>query len=129
MNTCLPYLALPALLALCCSAVAQQAPVKPAPAASAVQSKTQPRAMTAGEKADSANVPGDRRPEEPVVPQIQIPLGKRPALPETREQTQRRGKAEARGGIDDDIARCKAEASEVARNECLTRLRKVGKTQ
>ena len=132
MNTCLPCLPCVLLLALAGAALAQEGARKPpaeAAASAPVQSKTRPRPMTAAEQSESATVPGDHRPEEPVVPQIHIPLGKRPVLPETRAEAQRRSKVEARGGIDDDVARCKAAATAAARDECQTRLRKTGKTQ
>jgi hypothetical protein len=68
-------------------------------------------------------VPGDVRPEEPVVPQISIPLGKTPPAPTlSRAQQQRQDKAAAMGGVDDSVARCKAAKTPADRDVCLTRL-------
>ncbi len=107
-----------------------QAPVRvPAPLAEAAASappvvnKSMPRAMTPAEKRSSATVPGDVRPEEPVVPQISIPLGKTPPAPAlSKAQQQRQDKAAAMGGVDDSVARCKAAATPAERDACLTRL-------
>jgi hypothetical protein len=110
------------------AAPAQEPARAPAAAASVPPpSKTRPRPMTAAEQRDSASVPGELRPSEPVVPQIRVPLGKRQEAPESRAEAQRRTKTEARGGIDDDVARCKAAATAAAREECQARLRKSGK--
>lgn len=115
---------------LAATAVQAQVPARvpaplAAPAASAppVLNKAKPRALTPAEKRDSATVPGDRRPEDPVVPQIRIPLGKTPPAPVlSRAQQQRQDKTAAQGGVDDAVARCKAAATPGERDECLTRL-------
>jgi len=120
-------------LACCGAAVTSaqaQAPARvpaplAAPPASAppVISKSKPRAMTPAEKRDSASVPGDVRPEDPVVPQISIPLGKTPPAPSlSKAQQQRHEKTSAMGGVDDSVARCKAAATPGERDACLTRL-------
>ncbi len=94
-----------------------------AASAPAVVNKAKPRAMTAAEKRDSATVPGDVRPEDPVVPQLSIPLGKTPPAPVlSKAQQQRQDKAAAMGGVDDSVARCKAAATPAERDACLTRL-------
>lgn len=121
--------------ALACSWVAvtpvhAQAPARvpaplaePAASAPPVVNKAQPRAMTPAEKRDSATVPGAVRPEEPVVPQISIPLGKTPPAPTlSKAQQQRQDKAAAMGGVDDSVARCKAAATPAERDACMTRL-------
>ncbi len=123
------FLTLAASWAVATSAHAQAparvpAPVA-APAASAppVVNKKLPRAMTPAEKRDSATVPGDKRPEDPVVPQISIPLGKTPPAPVLpKAQQQRQDKAAASGGVDDSVARCKAAATPAERDACLDRL-------
>jgi hypothetical protein len=102
-----------------------------APAASAppVVSKSKSRAMTPAESRDSATVPGDVRPEDPVVPQIRIPLGRTPPVAShTPAQTRRHEQAAATGGIDDAVARCKAAEAPAARDACLARARRAGKT-
>jgi hypothetical protein len=79
--------------------------------------------MTPAEKRDSAAVPGDVRPGEPVVPQLSIPLGRTPPAPTlSKAQQQRQQKAAAMGGVDDSLARCKAAAAPAERDACLTRL-------
>jgi hypothetical protein len=97
-----------------------------APAASAppVSSKSRPRALTPAESRDSATVPGDVRPEDPVVPQIRIPLGRTPPAPaHTSAQTRRHDQAAAMGGVDDAVARCKAAEAPAVREACLARAR------
>ncbi len=97
-----------------------------APAASAplVVSKSRPRTLTPAELRDSATVPGDVRPEDPVVPQIRIPLGRTPPVAaHTPAQTQRHDQAAAMGGVDDAVARCKATEAPAAREACLARVR------
>ncbi len=96
---------------------------EPAASAPPVVNKAKPRAMTPAEKRDSATAPGGVRPEEPVVPQISIPLGKTPPAPTlSKAQQQRHDKAAAMGGVDDSVARCKAAATPAERDACLTRL-------
>jgi hypothetical protein len=100
-----------------------------APAASAppVVSKSRPRTMTPAELRDSATVPGDVRPEDPVVPQVRIPLGRTPPVPaHTPAQTRRHDQAAAMGGVDDAVARCKAAEAPAARDACLARVRAGG---
>jgi hypothetical protein len=129
-HTLLLCLAFAGVLGMSAPARAQEPARAPAAAASVPPpSKTRPRPMTATEQRDSASVPGELRPAEPVVPQIRVPLGKRQEAPESRAEAQRRNRAEARGGIDDDVARCKAAATAAARDECQARLRKSGKGQ
>jgi hypothetical protein len=101
----------------------------PAPASAPVGSKSTPRPMTPAQKSQAATVPGDVRPEEPVVPQISIPLGRTPPAPlATSSAAQRkRAAAAASGGIDDSIARCKAMETKGERDDCLARQRRVGK--
>jgi hypothetical protein len=96
---------------------------EPAASAPPVLNKSKPRAMTAAEKRDSATAPGDMRPEEPVVPQLSIPLGRTPPVPVlSKAQQQRQEKAAAMGGVDDGVARCKAAATPAERSACLARL-------
>jgi hypothetical protein len=97
-----------------------------APAASAppVLSKSRPRALTPAESRDSATVPGDVRPEDPVVPQLRIPIGRTPLAPaHTPAQTRRHDQAAAMGGVDDAVARCKAAEAPAVREACLARVR------
>jgi hypothetical protein len=119
-----------AIAAVWAAAAQAQAPARvpaplaaPAASAPAVVNKDRPRAMSPAEKRDSAVVPGDVRPEEPVVPQISVPLGKTPPAPTlSKAQQQRHDKAAAMGGVDDSVARCKAAKTPGERDACLTRL-------
>ena len=90
--------------------------------------KTKPRALSPAEQRDSASIPGDVRPADAVIPQINLPLGRTPpaAAPATKAEAQRRRQADANGGIDDGIARCKAQTTVAARRECLDVQARVG---
>lgn len=120
-----------ALSGAAASSVQAQVPARiPAPLAAAAASappvvdKSKPRPMTPAEKRESATAPGDVRPEDPVVPQISIPLGKTPPAPaQSKAQVQRHDRAAAMGGVDDSVARCKAAETNAARDACLARLR------
>ena len=107
------------------SAVAQNAIAPPLPGASAPTTiKPAPRPLSPTELRESATPPGDLRPQDPVRPQINIPLGKKPALaPEPRAQ-RRIGSASAAagGGVNDASARCEAEADTQARLACRSKL-------
>jgi hypothetical protein len=129
-----PRKSTPTLVLACCwvavAAAQAQVPARvpaplAAPAASAppVANKAKARGLTPAERRDSAVVPGDVRPEDPVVPQISIPIGKTPPAPTlSKAQQQRQDKAAAMGGVDDSVARCKAAATPAERDACLTRL-------
>ena len=107
-----------ALLALASvGAVAQTPAPLPGPVASAPGAgKPPPRLMSPAETRDSATMPGERRPDQPARPQINIPLGKSadpPAKPATRAAS-RTGPA----GINDAVARCEAIADTTERRKC-----------
>ena len=111
------------------AALAQVGATAAPPAASAPPPlKTTPRPLTPSEKRDSATVPGDVRPADAVIPQINLPIGRTPPVnPPTRAEAQRQSQARANGGVDDGVARCKAETTAAARRECLDIQSRVGK--
>lgn len=121
---CLPLAAALTLAVSLFSAVAQTAAVPPASGASATpRVKPVPRALSPTELRESASTPGDLRPEDPIKPQINIPLGRKPAVslpPEPRAQ--RRAGSAAAGGINDASARCEAETEAQARIACRGKL-------
>ena len=87
--------------------------------------KPLPRPLGPAELRESATAPGDLRPEDPVRPQIKIPLGTRPApslAPEPRAQRRIGSASAASGGINDASARCEAEADSQARLACRNKL-------
>ena len=87
------------------------APVKaPAPTPSA---SSAPGVNPAVQASQNAAVPGDLRPENPVVPQVKIPIGRAASVPANNSVT--------RGGIDDRAARCQARVSAEARAACMAR--------
>ena len=96
--------------------VAQAQPMRAASAAAAG-----PRPLTPKETRDGSSMPGDIRPEDPVIPQISIPLGKHVA-PGTR-RVQAAKPPSASGAVDDSVARCEARTSKAARSACLRALR------
>ena len=106
-----------------------QAPAPtPAPesvASAPVPSRTRPgpRLLTPIETRDSATQPGDVRPEHPVTPQINIPLGKTPPAAKTPELIgAKRNRPAADAGADDAVARCEAQVGEQVRAKCRDRL-------
>ena len=77
----------------------------------------------AAQPASAPVLPGDLRPENPVTPQLSIPLGKKPVLaPEPRAQRRIGSASAVAGGIDDASARCEAQASDAARAACRGKL-------
>ena len=110
------------LTAVASAVLAQpQAADKPDAAASAAAplDKRVPQPRSAGEVRDAATPPGELRPENPVVPQIGIPLG-RPAvtMPLTPERQARAQRAAAANGVDDAAARCMAQSKVQDRATC-----------
>jgi len=65
--------------------------------------------------AENAELPGDLRPEERIVPQISIPLKRRGVASPARGASAASGK----NGIDDDAARCSAKKTKAERDDCL----------
>jgi hypothetical protein len=101
-------------------------PAASAPAPS-TPSKPQPRVLTPDEKRASATAPGTLRPERPALPQVAVPL-ERTAGAEVRTvvQTPRREAAAmlaSRQSVSDGAARCSAQNSAQARDDCLENLR------
>ena len=111
-------------VALACTALAgplhaqTAAPAQAASAAAPPRIKPAPRHLTPTEARNSATTPGDLRPEEPVIPQISIPLGRKPPGPAPAPKAPGRRDKVATPGIDDAAARCRAQASSQARAAC-----------
>lgn len=121
---CLPLAAALTLAVSIFGAAAQPASAPVLPGASApVTGKPAPRPLSPSELRESATPPGDLRPENPVTPQLSIPLGKKPVLaPEPRAQRRIGSASAVAGGIDDASARCEAQASDAARAACRGKL-------
>jgi len=129
---CLPLAAALACAVLPWSAMAQASSPVPTSAASAPPAaKPGPKPLTPQQSSDGATMPGDLRPEHPVVPQINIPLGKkRPAPPKPpSKETSGGSAASAAGGIDDAAARCEAQADVRMRADCRARLVRQGRNR
>lgn len=120
----LPLAAALTLAAWLISSIAQTATEPPLPGASApTATKPTPRSLSPSALRDSATPPGDLRPEDPVRPQLSIPLGRKPVLaPEPRAQRRIGSASAAAGGINDASARCEAEADPQARLACRSKL-------
>ena len=104
-----------------CSAQAQTGVPAVAGAPSAPRPAKPPsRLMSPTATRDSATQPGELRPERPVVPQINIPLGATAHRPAAR--TAQRDPPASTGAVHDATARCKALESESERAKCLTRM-------
>lgn len=92
-------------------AAAQQAARVQSPTASAAASavagaapapaKAVRRPLTPEEQRDTAQFPDGSPPDKPVLPQVVVPLGRKPPPPATAA-------AAAPGKINDEVARCKA---------------------
>jgi hypothetical protein len=85
--------------------------------------KPPPKLPTAQQKRDQAAESGDLRPDRPVTPQLNIPLGKGTSHKPQRT-TGRPGTRPSSGGsgIDDSVARCNAESDPQARADCRAAL-------
>ncbi len=92
---------------------------QPMPSASAAAAG--PRSLTPAETRDGSSMPGDIRPEDPVIPQVSIPLGKHVAPGSRRVQPAK--PPTTSGAVDDSVARCEARTSKAARLACLRALR------
>ena len=117
---------LPLMFALTLSASAlvraQPALQPPAASASAPAVKPGPRLLTPEEKRDNAAPADNARPEGTVTPQINIPLGPKPAAPLKLERSRdpaARGTPPA--AIDDSAARCSALVDATERANCVER--------
>jgi hypothetical protein len=79
--------------------------------------------MTPQQLRESATAPGELRPEHAAVPQINVPLGRKPAVPvKPQSRASRRGEAEPADGIDDAVARCEAQSDRQVRADCRARM-------
>src|SRR5688500_16073923 len=71
----------------------------------------------------SATSPGELRPAHPAVPQLNVPLGRKPAVPvKPQSKASSRGEAEPTDGIDDAVARCEAQSDQQVRAACRARM-------
>ncbi len=122
---CLPLAAAFTLAVSVFAAVAQPASAPVAAASAPKVEQAAPRPLSPTALRESASPPGDLRPEDPVKPQISIPLGKKPAVPlapEPRAQRRMGSASAAAGGINDASARCEAEVGNAARAACRNKL-------
>lgn len=97
------------------------APPLPASAASAVG----PRLLTPSEKRDNADAVSapDLRPDRPVIPQISVPLGRKPApVTAPASASPRKGATNPPGQIGDSAARCESLPGDLERATCRKRL-------
>jgi hypothetical protein len=107
--------------------VLAQASTAPSTAASAASSPAPvgPRVMTPTEQrrnVDEASAP-DLRPDRPVVPQISVPLGRKPPVPAgAASRAPRSGAAPTPGHIGDAAARCESAPDDLERAACRKRL-------
>ena len=88
--------------------------------ASAPTAATGPRLQSPAEKRDSADAVSapDLRPDRPVVPQINIPLGRTPPAPTPSASRPRSGAAVPPGQIGDAAARCESLSGDQERATC-----------
>ena len=92
-------------------AVASKSASTPAPVST---SASRPIGSTAVEAADNAQEPGKLRPENRVVPQIVLPLSS-----DRNSRDSARGSASPTAGqIDESAARCAAQKTKAARQDC-----------
>ena len=113
-----------ASLALAFVAAQGQTP-SPRPAASSASAaapttaKPGKRPLSPEELRDSATMPGELRPAAPVVPQVNIPIGKGAAQPSMAASAVPQNAASAPGQINDAVARCKAQTDPKERAKCM----------
>ena len=133
-----PLVALLALLVGAASSAAAlaQSTLPSAAASAPVPSKSAsaaaaPRLMSPAEKRSNADLTAapESRPERPVVPQLTVPLGRKPAPPHPVVRTPMVGTVpHAAGGVDDAAARCDAIDGKQSRIDCEARARARPKT-
>lgn len=113
-----------ACVALPSGALAQASAPAPSPAASApIAAKPRPTPLTSQQLRESATSPGELRPEHATVPQVSVPLGRKPPAPvRPQSRASRRGEAEPADGIDDAVARCEGQADRQMRADCRARM-------
>jgi hypothetical protein len=118
-----PVAAMLAWAALPSGALAQvSAPVQ-SPVASGPAATPRPAPLTPQQLRESATSPGELRPEHGAVPQVNVPLGRKPAVPvKPQSKASRRGDAEPADGVDDAVARCEAQSDRQVRAACRARL-------
>lgn len=117
---CLPLFTAAVLAVSALPALAQiLTPAASAPASAPGSGVPVPRVLTPAERREGSSAPGDLRPEEKVTPQIVIPLRKGLPPPTKAERAAaRRGTAASSAAIDDAAARCEAQSSKAAREQC-----------
>ena len=102
-------------------AASAQGSVRPAETAASAPPLAKPalRLQSPAEKRESASTPGDLRPEQPVTPQISLPIGRTPpSQNEPRPNRPGRANQPTGGSIDDRVARCEAQSSASAQAQC-----------
>jgi hypothetical protein len=101
------------------------APPSMAASAPAASAPVGPRVLTPAEQrrnVDEATAP-DLRPDRPVVPQISVPLGRRPPVQApAASRAPRSGAAPTPGHIGDAAARCESTPGDLERAACRKRL-------
>ena len=108
------------LMAVPVWAAETRAPVAAPRASAPTAVKPGPRLMSPAEMNANASPPGDLRPENPVTPQIVIPLrGDQPTAPTKPEKRNAKGvRPASTGGVNDAAARCEALSDAAARAAC-----------
>lgn len=121
----LPLTTALALALLALPAIAEtRAPASPtgASAPTAVRPGPRPRLMSPAEMNENASPPGELRPENPVTPQIVIPLRNPLDVPPTDKRSRVGVKPAARGNVNDAVARCEALPDAAARAACRNKI-------
>jgi hypothetical protein len=87
--------------------------------------KPEQRPLTAIEMQNNAATPGDRRPENAVTPQINIPFGKQPPPAHPTPASNRASAAAMNNdGVSDAAARCESRKGEQVREKCRDQLKR-----
>jgi hypothetical protein len=102
------------------------AQTSPAAAPTAAPAASAPSVQTPARQRENAPAPGTVEPDPKTVPQISVPLGRSSSSDDRRAKPLAVGPARAAsaGGIDDDAARCRAQASEDLRLLCLAQVKR-----
>jgi hypothetical protein len=104
-------------------AAAQVSAAPAASAASVPEARPARRPLSAEALRDSGTFPEDLQPDAPK-PQVRLPLGRKPPAPSAvaASGVTRDAAAGRPTKVNDDVARCKAQATAPAREACLARL-------
>jgi hypothetical protein len=119
------------LVVLPCLGMAQGTTPPTTPGDTPPRTTPAPKPLSPQQARETATMPGELRPEQPTVPQINVPLGKgaADAAPNPQPKAASGPQAASAAGVNDAVARCEAEKDKDVRARCRARLAREGGTR